>query len=128
MHGYGFSKRAQLTNSPDDLSSVKPIIDLKIYDRRFIDERDLLSNLDSAPNLMEMNPFDFEHLVCNLFSKMGLEAKPNRSSGDGGVDVIAIDPTPVLGGKYIIQAKRYKNMVDVAAVSDLYGTMMSTRN
>ena len=33
------------------------------------------------------------------------------------------DPRPVLGGKVVIQAKRYKNTVGVSAVRDLFGTM-----
>ena len=32
---------------------------------------------------------------------------------------------PVLGGKVVIQAKRYRHTVGVAAVRDLYGTMMN---
>jgi restriction system protein len=32
---------------------------------------------------------------------------------------------PVIGGKVVIQAKRYKNTVGVSAVRDLYGTMMN---
>ncbi|WP_082909916.1 restriction endonuclease [Brevibacillus brevis] len=79
----------------------------------------------SVQNLLEMDPFYFEHLVCNLFSKIGLESKLTRSSRDGGVDVIAFDPRPVFGGKYVIQAKRYRNTVEVAAVRDLFGTMMN---
>jgi restriction system protein len=41
------------------------------------------------------------------------------------VDCVAFDPRPVLGGKVVIQAKRYKNTVGVSAVRDLYGTMMN---
>jgi restriction system protein len=48
-----------------------------------------------------------------------------RSSRDGGVDAIAYDTRPILGGKVVIQAKRYKNVVGVSAVRDLYGTMMN---
>jgi restriction system protein len=32
---------------------------------------------------------------------------------------------PVLGGKVVIQAKRYRNTVGVSAVRDLFGTMMN---
>ncbi|WP_152391924.1 restriction endonuclease [Paenibacillus guangzhouensis] len=117
--------KAQLSPTITELTPVKPIVDLDMYDRRFVDERDMLSSLDDRPNLLEMDPFDFEHLVCNIFAKMGLESKLTRSSKDGGVDVIAFDPRPVFGGKYVIQAKRYKNTVEVAAVRDLYGTMMN---
>jgi len=35
------------------------------------------------------------------------------------------DPDPIRGGKYIIQAKRYTNVVGVSAVRDLYGTLMN---
>ena len=47
-----------------------------------------------------------------------------QSSRDGGVDAIAFDPDPIRGGKFVIQAKRYNNVVPIAAVRDLYGTMI----
>ncbi|KAA9005482.1 restriction endonuclease [Paenibacillus spiritus] len=117
--------KAQLSPSVTELTPVKPIVDLDMYDKRFVNERDMISTLDTRTNLLDMNPFDFEHLVCNLFSEIGLESKLTRSSRDGGVDVIAFDPRPIFGGKYVIQAKRYRNTVEVAAVRDLYGTMMN---
>jgi len=72
---------------------------------------------------MELSPGEFENLITNLFQKMGLETKLTRPSRDGGVDCVAFDPRPVLGGKVIVQAKRYKNTVGVSAVRDLFGTM-----
>ena len=39
--------------------------------------------------------------------------------------MVAFDPRPILGGKVVIQAKRYKNVVGVSAVRDLYGTMIN---
>ena len=56
---------------------------------------------------------------------MGLETKPTRSSRDGGVDAVAFDQRPILGGKVIIQAKRCRHTVGVSAIRDLYGTMMN---
>jgi restriction system protein len=38
---------------------------------------------------------------------------------------VAIDPDPVRGGKVVIQAKRYTNVVGVSAVRDLYGTVLN---
>lgn len=96
-----------------------------MVDKRFVQEEDIASTLDLRPNLMDLDPFEFEHLVANLFSKMGLETKQTRLSKDGGVDAIAFDLRPVLGGKIVIQAKRYKNTVGVSAVRDLYGTMIN---
>jgi len=38
---------------------------------------------------------------------------------------VAFDTRPVLGGKVVIQAKRYRDTVGVSAVRDLYGTMLN---
>jgi len=116
---------AQVSRSPEELQAVKPIVEFDMVDKRFVDQQDVVSELDIRPNLMELNPFEFENLVSNLFNKMGLETKQTRSSKDGGVDAIAYDQRPILGGKVVIQAKRYKNVVGVSAVRDLYGTMMN---
>lgn len=48
-----------------------------------------------------------------------------QASSDGGVDAIAFDPDPIRGGKIVIQAKRYNNVVGVSAVRDLYGTVLN---
>ena len=74
---------------------------------------------------MDLTPHAFEGLVSNLFAKMGLETKLTRSTRDGGVDVVAFDRRPVLGGRVVIQAKRYSHTVGVAAVRDLFGTMIN---
>jgi restriction system protein len=42
-----------------------------------------------------------------------------HSSRDKGVDAVVFNPDPIRGGKYVIQAKRYTNTVDVSAVRDL---------
>lgn len=116
---------AQVSPQPDECIPIKPIVDFNMVDRRFVEGSDVLSELDSRPNLMELNPFEFENLVSNLFTQMGLETRQTQSSRDGGVDAIAFDARPILGGKVVIQAKRYKNTVGVAAVRDLYGTMIN---
>jgi len=36
-----------------------------------------------------------------------------------------MNPDPLRGGKYVLQAKRYTRTVDVAAVRDLYGTVIN---
>ena len=48
-----------------------------------------------------------------------------QASRDGGVDCVAWDMRPIVGGKVIVQAKRYKHTVGVSAVRDLYGTVMN---
>ena len=116
---------ASVSRSPAELLAVKPIVDISMVDPRFVEEADVLSSLDQRPNLMELTPGEFESLTTNLFEKMGLEAKQTQASRDGGVDCVAFDPRPILGGKVVVQAKRYKNTVGVSAVRDLFGTMMN---
>ena len=116
---------AHVSAQPQALQPVKPLIEFDMVDKRFVEQGDILSTLDARPNLMDLTPAAFEALVSNLFSKMGLETKLTRTSKDGGVDAVAFDTRPVLGGKIVIQAKRYKNTVGVSAVRDLYGTMLN---
>lgn len=116
---------AQLSSRPDQCVAVKPIVDFRMVDPRFVEGSDVLSDLEGRPNLMDLDPFAFENLVGNLFSAMGLDTRQTQTSRDGGVDVVAFDTRPVLGGKVVIQAKRYRNTVGVAAVRELYGTMIN---
>ncbi|NCC02949.1 MAG: restriction endonuclease [Proteobacteria bacterium] len=108
---------------------IAPIMQISREDRRFIKSYDVAHTLDEETNLAAMDWQDFEHLVRETFSKVfsgdGMEVKVTQSSKDKGVDAIAFDPDPVRGGKIVIQAKRYTNVVGVAAVRDLYGTMMN---
>ncbi|MCJ2059817.1 restriction endonuclease [Methylobacterium sp. J-048] len=117
--------RAHVSGHPSELVAVKPIVDINMVDHRFIQEADVLSTLDSRPNLMELTPSEFESLITNLFERMGLEARLTQASRDGGVDCVAFDQRPIFGGKVVIQAKRYKHTVGVSAVRDLYGTVMN---
>ncbi len=116
---------ASVSKRPSDLAPVRPVLEFDMVDKRFIEETDVLSSLDQRPNLMELTPSEFEALIQNLFSKMGLDTKQTRPSRDGGVDCVAFDPRPIFGGKVVIQAKRYRNTVDVSAVRDLFGTMQN---
>jgi len=104
---------------------IKPIIDINMVDPRFIQEQDVLSSIDNRTNLMALTPSEFESLITNLFQKMGLETKLTLPSRDGGVDCVAFDQRPILGGKVVIQAKRYKHTVGVSSIRDLFGTMLN---
>lgn len=111
-----------------NITPILPIINLNLNDKRFINSRAELDNLNDT-NLALMDWEDFEHLIRELFEKefksSGGEVKITRASRDGGVDAIAFDPDPIRGGKIIIQAKRYINTVGVSAVRDLYGTVLN---
>lgn len=116
---------AGVSKSPTELAPVKPVLEFSMVDPRFVDSTDALRGMDHRPNLLELSPTEFEGLIQNLFTKMGLEARQTRPSRDGGVDCIAYDTRPIFGGKIVIQAKRYKNTVGVSAVRDLYGTLQN---
>ncbi len=119
------SLNAAVSRSPAELVPVRPLLEFDMADPRFVKETDVLSGLDSRPNLMELTPSEFESLITNLFEQMGLETRLTQPSRDGGVDCVAYDLRPIFGGKVVIQAKRYRDTVGVAAVRDLFGTVVN---
>ncbi|MFJ4829107.1 restriction endonuclease [Streptomyces sp. NPDC088747] len=110
--------RGRLSARPDQLTAVRP-------DRRPQDvgNRVVAHGSDEDPDLYEMDPVAFENVVAELFRAMGMQAVTTQRSNDGGVDVDALDPTPIRGGKIVVQVKRYRNTVPPTAVRDLYGTV-----
>ena len=110
------------------LTPVQPILHLDTGDRRFVEAREVAQDLSDESNLASMDWESFEHLVREIFEQEfvaeGGEVKVTQASRDGGVDAVAFDPDPIRGGKYVIQAKRYTRTVGVAAVRDLYGTVI----
>ncbi|MDX3456878.1 restriction endonuclease [Streptomyces sp. ME02-8801-2C] len=110
--------RGQLSVRPDQLTPVRP-------SRRPQDvgNRVVAHGGDGEPDLFAMDPVEFEDLVAELFRAMGMQAVTTQRSNDGGVDVDAHDPTPIRGGKIVVQVKRYRNTVPPTAVRDLYGTV-----
>ena len=117
--------KASFSKNPAEMSPVRPILEFSMIDPRFIQEGQVLAELDQRTNLMDLSPSEFESLITNLFTKMGLETRQTQASRDGGVDCVAYDPRPIFGGKVVIQAKRYKDTVGVSAVRDLFGTMQN---
>lgn len=117
------------TPSLENQSPIRPIFDLNKDDKRLVDTKDIDGALEEGENLAAMDWEDFEHLVSQLFewefAKDGAEVKVTQASRDRGVDAILFDPDPIRGGKYVLQAKRYTRVVDVASVRDLYGTVMN---
>lgn len=110
------------------LTPVVPYLNISRDDSRFIESKEVNNITMDGFNLATMPWEDFEYFVRELFDKMfnvdGGEVKVTQASHDGGVDAIAFDDDPIRGGKFVIQAKRYNNVVPVSAVRDLYGTMI----
>ena len=122
LKGVGSSKLHSLT-------PIAPILNISREDKRFVSSYEVADSLDESINIAAMDWWDFENLVREIFEKEfaqgGGEVKITQASRDGGVDAIAFDPDPIRGGKIAIQAKRYTNTVGVAAVRDLYGTVIN---
>ena len=113
----------------NSITPVAPIRNIDKNDKRFIDAYEVLSTINTGTNLAAIHWKDFENLIREVFEKefsqFGGDVKITQSSRDGGVDAVAFDPDPIRGGKIVIQAKRYTNVVGVSAVRDLYGTLMN---
>ena len=114
------------------LASMQPVQPIRTFDKedpRFIEADGVLDGLQADQNLMTMAWQDFEVLVRDLFNEMfgsrGADVRVTRTSRDQGVDAVIFDPDPLMGGKTVIQAKRYRHAVPVAAVRELYGTMLN---
>ncbi len=114
---------ADVSPHPEELQPVEPVLEVDLTDPRTITPVDVISEIDRRPNLLDLTPDGFEHLVENLLSRMGLETRLFRPHGDGGIDCVAFDPAPVTGGKIVVQAKLYTKTVPPAAVRDLFGTV-----
>lgn len=109
----------QLSPRPESLVPVQPFRTANVPGSAPADDAPA-----SGTNLMDLDPIDFEDLVAELFRAMGMEVMTTQRSGDGGVDVRAMDPDPIRGGKLVIQVKRYRSTIPPAPVRDLYGTML----
>lgn len=111
------------------VTPVQPIQILNKEDERFIEGYSVIDSINEGVNLAAIDWKDFENLISEVFgqefSGNGGEVKITQASRDGGVDAVAFDPDPIRGGKIVIQAKRYTNVVGVSAVRDLYGTLMN---
>ncbi len=54
-----------------------------------------------------MDPLEFERFITGLPHQMGFEAQTTRASGDGGIDIEAELDSPIVGGRYLFQCKRF---------------------
>ncbi|MFI1718583.1 restriction endonuclease [Streptomyces litmocidini] len=108
----------RLSAKPDERVAVEP---LRVPDQVGSDV--VVQGDGEEPDLLAMDPIAFEGLVAELFRARGLQAVTTQRSGDGGVDVEALDPDPISGGSIVVQVKRYRNTVPPSAVRDLFGTV-----
>jgi restriction system protein len=120
---------ALVSNHPYDLEPVRPVVDFEslLAQYKFVAGMDAVAGLDSRPDLLDMTPTEFEHLTKQLFEAMGMKSWVTVASKDDGVDAVAINEDPVMGGHCVIQAKRYRGAVGVEPVRALAGVMHDKR-
>ena len=116
---------ALVSPHPYDLEPVKPTVDFDslLTQFKFVAGMDVIAGLDSRRDLLAMNPYEFEHLVRQIFEEMGMQAWNTQGIKDDGVDAVAVNNDAVFGGMCIIQAKRYRGPVGVEAIRALAGVM-----
>jgi restriction system protein len=118
---------ALVSPHPFDLEAVRPVLEFDLTKYKFIDEIDMIAGLDGRLDLLELSPVEFEHLVRQLFEEIGMQAWVTQASRDDGVDAVAINPDPIVGGLCVVQAKRYTGVVSTESVRALGGVMDDKR-
>ncbi|HEV3169946.1 MAG TPA: restriction endonuclease [Actinocrinis sp.] len=114
---------AIFSKHPGDLEPVQPVVVFDARRYRFVDAIDVVAGLDSRPEILNLTPTEFEHLVRRLFEAYGLQAWVTQASRDDGVDAVAFNKDPFTGGTCVIQAKRYTKVVPANDVRALAGVM-----
>jgi restriction system protein len=114
---------AAVSPHPYDLEEVRPVVQFDLSKQKFVEEMDIVAKLDGRPDLLKLTPVEFEHLIRRLFEAMGMKSWITQSSMEKGVDVFAVDETPIVGGVYVIQVKRYSRGVGLEVVQALAGVL-----
>jgi restriction system protein len=86
----------------------------------------LIEALAQRPEIMyEISPRRFEELVAELYHRDGYEVELTPVSGDGGVDIYAVQKTPFGSFLTVVDCKRYRRdrPVGVGLIRQLYGTV-----
>lgn len=83
----------------------------------------------SAQNLSALSGVDFENLIATLLQRMGFRVEMTKATGDGGIDIVAVLDRPIVGGRYLIQCKRFAVdcLVSAPTVRELYGALVADR-
>ncbi len=78
-------------------------------------------------DINSLSGVEFERVCKKILENMGFGVETTKTTGDGGIDLIAYNHQPLLSGKYIIQCKRYTGSVGEPVIRDLYGVITSER-
>jgi restriction system protein len=119
---------AKLTPHPLDYEEVPAFLTFETAKYQLGPSVDVAAGLDGRTDLLKMDPFAFEQLVRELLLAMsGRDARVTRRSRDDGIDGVVFDCSATMGGEFIVQAKRYRNVVPANDVRALAGVMHDKR-
>ncbi|NED79963.1 restriction endonuclease, partial [Streptomyces sp. SID11233] len=77
---------AIVSQHPYDLEPVRPVVTFDLSKYKFVPEVDVVAGLDSRPDLLMLDPIEFEHLIRRLFEAYGMKAWVTQASRDDGID------------------------------------------
>jgi restriction system protein len=78
---------------------------------------------------MRLSGIEFEQLAVTLLRNLGFTAEMTKATGDGGIDIEAVLDRPLVGGRYLIQCKRFApdTLVGSPTVREFYGALVADR-
>jgi restriction system protein len=120
---------ALLSPRPCDLEPVQPAVDFGSLSARFtvVAGVDAMAGPGSRRDVLAMTPYEFEHLVRQVFEKAGMVAWNTEAIKDDGIDAVAANRDAVFGGPCVIQAKRWRDPAGAEEVRALAGVMADKR-
>lgn len=138
----GIWKVAQRLGTPAELSRILRMIK-KTINRESISGGDVCRVLDAmclaGPSLCPdgrasadfsaLTGVEFEKVIAEALRQMGLEVQTTKATGDGGIDIIAVLNQPFVGGRFLIQCKRYAEdaVIGAPTVREFYGAFKADR-
>jgi restriction system protein len=114
---------AELSPHPYARTHIEPFVDVDLAKYRLYTAPEALIDLDPRTDLLQMDPFEFERLVKDLFVSMGYRAWRTKPSHDDGIDAVAVKDDRITPVECVIQAKRYRKLVPPDALQALMGAM-----
>jgi len=83
----------------------------------------------NAEDLDKLTGVEFERLITAMLQRMGFQAEMTKATGDGGIDIVAHLEKPFVGGRYLVQCKRFapEVLIGAATVREFYGAFVADR-
>ncbi len=94
------------------------------YTERLGGQEDLrrrFTKIQTIPQMLALEPAEFEVWVGMLFELLGFQVKNTQYVADHGIDLIVTNPEVRYG---LVQCKRYRGTVGEPTIRDLYGTLI----